>query len=122
MAHLVDSVADFKAAVIKMGLGDKYEAMVAKGWDTFANYAFAAAHTLGNADEAIFIKDVFIPILGTEERLRPAMRRPYFTAHTYVTADMKAQVEKTGDDVPRKMSVEERESRRSRVTPDLNRP
>ena len=119
MAHLVDSVADFKAAVIKMGLGDQYDAMVAKGWDTFANYAFASAHTPGNADETVFIKDVFVPILGTEERLRPALRRLYFTAHTYVTADMKAQVEKTGDDAPRKMSVEEREARRARVTPEL---
>ena len=51
---------------------------------------------------------MFVPILGAEERLRPAMRRLYFIAHTYVTADMKAQVDKTGDDAPRKRSVEER--------------
>ena len=89
MANLVDSQADFKAAVVKMGLGPVYAKFEEKNWLTFANFAFASSAQPGAQDETQFMKDVITPLLGEAEALRPAVRRLYWTAHTYVTADMK---------------------------------
>ena len=119
MANLVDSEADFKAGVTKVGLGAYYQKMTELGLTTYANFAFSSAYQPGSPDESVFVKDVVVPILADNVALRPALRRLYFEAHTYVTADMRNRVEKTDEDKPRKMSVQEREARRQRVVPKL---
>ena len=91
-----------------------------KNWHTFANFAFASSAQPGASDETQCMKGVVTPLLGEAEALRLAVRRLYWTAHTYVTADMKVTIERTGDEAPRKMSVEEREARRSKVVPHLH--
>ena len=95
MANLIDSKADFRAGVNKVGLSEYWEKFEQRNWTTYANFAFASAYTPGAANEEGFIKDVVKVIVGENVQMHPAIRRLYFEAHTFVNADMRNRVERT---------------------------
>ena len=103
MAGFVDSVADVRAGVVKCGLEAKYDIFVERKWDTYAKFAFASSFQPGSPDETPFLKQVVKAITGDEktdsEWVSP-LRRLYFEAHTYCTADLRAKVERTDEDKP----------------------
>ena len=66
------------------------------------------------------MENVVTNIVDTDATRVQSARKLHLEAHTFMTADLKIRVERAGDDKPRKMSVEEREARRTRVTPSLD--
>ena len=82
----------------------------AKGFRTFADFAFSSRFTPAMTDDTPFVE--VVNDFGVEARQRmPAFRRLIFECHTYVAADMQARTTRTDDDPPRKMPQAERVQR-----------
>eukprot|EP00971_Amphidinium_carterae_P204835 4065167-Amphidinium_carterae.1 len=106
----IDSVIVFKKRVADLSLGDEvYEAMVAKGWDTRAAFAFSAAYLPG-AQGAQEVEDrILKPLLGSADHPKASrLRRLFFESYTLTIGDMRSAVERKSEDEPRRMNNTER--------------
>eukprot|EP00973_Karenia_brevis_P059786 8322169-Karenia_brevis.AAC.1 len=91
----LDSTPVLMAKMRDLKLNGYVDLFIAHGWDTAANFAFAANYIPGSADEGPFINEVVVPILGSENHpLKPALRRLFFDCYTMLAAD--AQRRATG--------------------------
>ena len=119
MAAALDSPALFRERMSNLGITpEQQENFEQRGWNTFGEFAFSTAYQPGGGDENVFVRDVLVPILGADSadhRQVPAVRRLFFESFTMVAADMKARVERTDEDQPRKLPALEVEVRRRRL-------
>ena len=109
----LDSKAFFESRVRSLGLGDILEEFVKLGWSTLSQFAFAANHAPGRADETAFVNDVIIPLLGNEKDPRKAIvRRLFFESYSLMAADMARRAERPSDEArPVKLPLVERHER-----------
>ena len=115
MAAHIESEATFEARVRELGLGDVWEAMKAKGLNTYAQFAFGANFTPGQADESQLLSKIIVPLVGTNESRYASVVRLFFEAFTLMSANMKQMIERADDSAPKKLSIAEHEARRERV-------
>eukprot|EP00973_Karenia_brevis_P057187 7955903-Karenia_brevis.AAC.1 len=74
--------------VKELGLPEHSKALEAKGWNTMGMFAFSANYIPGGADDAPFIEEVVVPILGhAEHQHKAAFRRLFFDSYATVAAD-----------------------------------
>ena len=107
---LLDSTAAFAQRLVELGLGHLGAEFQAKGFRTFADFAFSSRFTPAMTDDTPFVE--VVNDFGVQARARmPAFRRLIFECHTYVAADMQARTTRTDDDPPRKMPQAERVQR-----------
>ena len=110
----IDSAAVFRSRALSFGLlASDVDALNAKGWSSMSSFAFSTSSIPGqSADDVVFRRDVVVPILGTENHVRSSLlRRLHFEAYTLTASDLRTRVESRGDDGPRRMPREERQSR-----------
>lgn len=78
-------------------------------------FAFASSYCPGSGDDRIFIAEVLTPIWGEwdlADEKKPLVRRLFFfEAYTFVASDMRARVDRTDADPPKRMPKAELESR-----------
>lgn len=110
---VVDSEAVFASRCAKVGLSSEaVAALKAKGWGTYANFAFSTAVIPGQGDDSIFVRDVITVILGSADHASgAALRRLHFESYTLTAAELKRQTETNEGDVPRKLPPAEIASR-----------
>ena len=109
----IESNAVFRGRGVSMGLPSAdLDIMQAKGWTTYATFAFASSYIPGQGDDAQFRTDVVEAVTGSPSHPKAAvLRRLYFESYTLTAADLKARVERTGDEPPRKIPAPERAAR-----------
>ena len=98
-----------------MGISSLQEKFSEKGWDTMGTYAFASGYIPGVTDDSKLVEDVFEKIFDSPEdrpKMRPPVRRLFFEAFTLSAAEMKRRVERSDEDMPRKVPNIEREARK----------
>ena len=117
----LDSKAFFESRVRSLGLGDILEEFVKLGWSTLSQFAFAANHAPGRADETAFVNDVIIPLLGNEKDPRKAIvRRLFFESYSLMAADMARRAERPGDEArPVKLPLVKRHERLVQLEAEL---
>ena len=115
-ASMMDSGPVFKEWAFAIGINEDEMAVMEKmQWATFAKIAFACGYQPGNSDESLFIKFA-AKITGSgaeeppEERV-PIIRRLFYEAYTMASSDMRARVERRGDEAPRTLALAERRVR-----------
>ena len=113
---MLDSKAVFKARALNIGLREsELEVMKAKNWDSYGSLAFASSFQPGQVDETPLLKAA-ATICGVgaadppDDRL-PIIRRLFFEAFTFASADLRSRVESREDDAPRKLARPERTQR-----------
>ena len=109
----VDSEAVFLSRCLLMGLSlADFNALKAKGWNTFAQFGFASSYIPGQTDDSKFVTDVIEAILGQADHPKSStLRRLYFESYTLTASDLRSKLERTGDDPPKKMPAPERNQR-----------
>ena len=124
----VDSKAVFAQRLLDLGIGSLGTKFRKFGWDKFGCFAFAVPSTGGGAtDDQQFRKDVICRLCESGEDDSPpqsaAIRRLWFEAHVVAVGELRRRVDRTDEDVPRRISQPERESRknalRQRLQPGL---
>ena len=79
------------------------------GFDTYANLAFSSSFQPGASDETPFVRGVLEKVLGNADHQKaPALRRLFYEAYTLVAAELKKRVDRTDDDRPKVMPLQER--------------
>ena len=119
MAYIVDSKPTFDERVKTIGLGDFLDKIHEAGFYTLGDFAYSCSRVPGSGDDDKFISEVAVPILGDVKAKIPALRRLWFEAYTAAAAELRARVDRTDEDKPRKMSLPERAARRERIKPKL---
>ena len=101
----IDSVPLFESRCLAAGLTDDHVAkMVALGWSTFGDFAFASAYTPGMADDQAFVDDIVVPVLGdAKSPLKSKLRRILAEAFTIAAADQRRSVERPKEGEPARM-------------------
>jgi hypothetical protein len=115
MAGLLDSSVAFEQKVASVGLADKWDIFKAKGWVTYATFAFSASYVPGSPDDSAFVAGVIKVVLDDTDNRGPALRRLFFEAYTLFVGDLKSRMDRTDADPPRRLVVPEREARRQRL-------
>ena len=114
MAATLESEAAFRARGRSIGLNDtELDSLRALGWGTFAALSFSCNYTPGAVDDAAFVlmaRQVFNIDPPPPDRM-PALRRMFYEAFTMTAADLRARLDRTSEDVPRRMAAPEREAR-----------
>jgi hypothetical protein len=114
----MDSEALFKARMDALNLPAAVQAaMVRLGYDTHAAYAYSSSYVPGQSDEAPF-KAVLQALLGDGYATAPEaprLRRLFFESHTMAVMELRKKVERTDDDAPTRLPVEERSVRLARM-------
>lgn len=107
------SAAAFRARALELGLTEEHiDRLVARGFSTFGELAFSSSYTPGHASDAPFVAAVIIPVLGDAEHVKQAaLRRLFYEAYSFVSAEMRSKVERTDSDAPKRLPVPERASR-----------
>lgn len=87
-------------------------AMLAKGWNTLAAYAYACGYVpgSGNSDD-LFTAGVLVKIVGDQHDASadsPRLRRLFFESHTLAIQDLRRRSERTETDPIIKLPMEER--------------
>ena len=106
----LESAALFKKKISQFGLNDYQDQFPALGWTSMAEFAFSANFQPGCSDEAPFLNEVVIPVLGDANHpKKAALRRLFFEAFTTMAADAQHRASQTDDDTKiRKLPKEER--------------
>ena len=107
----LDSTAVFSARLIALGLGDLTNDMAIVGYNTLANFAFAANYTPNAPDDSAFQAEVIIPLLGEDRARIPALRRLHFEANVMFSAEMHQRTVRGEDAAPRRLAPAERAAR-----------
>ena len=124
MAALIESAAVFSARAKSMGITEPVlNAMIGKGWNTMATFAFSCHYIPGVGTDDSFKTEILAALLGPDgdprRTMAPGLRRLFFEAYTLVAAELRTKVEKGTDDVPRKLPLPERLARRTKIVNDL---
>jgi len=108
-----DSKAVFITRCKAVGLSDtEISAMETAGFDTYANLAFSPSFQPGASDESPFVKAVLEKVLGAADHPKaPALRRLFYESYTLVAAELKKKVDRTDEDKPKVMPLQERSTR-----------
>lgn len=108
-----DSSAVFFSRCKAVGLEDgEIDSMKTAGFTTYANFAFSSSFQPGAVDETPFVEGVLNKVLGTADHAKaPALRRLFYESYTLVAAELKKRVDRTDDDKPKVMPLQERASR-----------
>ena len=106
----IESAAVFRSRAKAMDLLDvDVDAMAARGWRTFATFAFASSYVPGQGPDEAFRREVVEVVLGAQDHVRaPSLRRLYYESYTLVASDMRNRVERSGDEPARKIPAVER--------------
>ena len=110
----IDSAAVFRSRALSFGLlPADVDSLATHGWSTMASFAFSTSSIPGqSADDVVFRRDVVERVLGDPAHVRASLlRRLHFEAYTLTASDLRGRVERTGEDAPRRMPREERNSR-----------
>ena len=112
----IDSAAVFAERVAALGLSAHEERFRAAGWSTYAELAFSTSYIPGQPDDEKFLEQIVERGLGAREHADlAAIRRLFFEAYSLASADLKRKVEGSSEDLPRKVTVAERQERRVTV-------
>ena len=118
-AHL-DSEAHFEARVNQLGLQPQLEKLKKLGFRTFGRFAHSSTFVPGVSDGAILEKDLIVKVLGTRDHPEACqLQRLFYEAYTLISVDLRRQVDRTDEDLPRRLPVAERESRRRELSSKL---
>eukprot|EP00971_Amphidinium_carterae_P328682 6460678-Amphidinium_carterae.1 len=90
--------------------------MAAKGWTTFATFAFSSKYQPGQNEDTAFVKTVLEPVLGQEMAVHaPKLRRLLFEAYTACAAEMKVRMGRGKAEEPTAMPMSERNARTQKL-------
>jgi hypothetical protein len=121
----LDSAAVFEARALDIGLSEaELKVLHTKGWDTFGRLAFSCGFVPGGSDETPLLRLAsIITECGAQQpddsRLA-IIRRLFFESYTLAAADLKNRIERTDDDLPRRLANPERFRRHSDQVQRLN--
>jgi hypothetical protein len=114
MASIVDSEASFVTRAKAIGFPDNLiQKLLDAGINSAAKLAFSCNYTPQSGDDKPLEDMITAANGGVAITLgqMSCLRRMFFEAHTLVMADLKTQVEKTDDQMPRKIPAPERNAR-----------
>ena len=111
---LLDSVAVFKSRVTEIGLASCWPKFEEKMWDTHASFAFCVSRPPGQTEDDEFHNKVVEPIAGPGSNLSSRLRRLHYESFSFWGAEQKRKVERTGDEAPIVLPLEERLARRAK--------
>ena len=115
-AMSIDSKPVFSERLASLGLRDLQAKFTEKGWDTYANFAFASGYVPGHSAEELYVRDILIPLLGDADHVkRSALRRFHFESYSLGASDLRRQIERGDDSAPRKIPNVEREDRKIKL-------
>ena len=82
---------------------------------TFGKFAFSCAHQPGGNDETPLTEMVKV-VIGRDPAVAELalFRRLFFESHTLALSDMRSRIERTDEDVPKRLPPPERQARRAR--------
>lgn len=105
----VDSQSVFKARCNEIKLSETaYEALKAKGWDTFGSYAFSVSTNPGQITDSDFDTKVATPLIGdTSSSDAALLRRLLFESYTLTATELKRKADNSEADGPKKLPVQE---------------
>ena len=119
MATLTESTAVFEAKLKDLGLEAYKDEMGRRGWTTLSTFAFASSWAPGSGDDAAFITQVVMPILGRADHPDlPKIRKLYHEAYTVVAAELRQRLEGTQEadgSKTRKLPPVERKTRWAQI-------
>ena len=109
-----DSTAEFKAAMVDVGLGDLFDQFSDKGIDSFSCLAYMSSYQPGG-DPKVFDEEVLKVLLGDpKDKHAPRLRRLYSDAVAMAAHRMRRRMTATSDDPPQKLGNAERDERMQR--------
>ena len=114
---VLNSAPVFEAKAKQIGFSlEEIQRFQAKGWNTYAKFAFSCAYQVGNANEAPLIEVAkhICNVSGEQEVPSDRMtliRWLFFESYTMAAAHMKKTVESTADAPPRHLTGPERSQR-----------
>ena len=112
----LDSAAAFQCRLKDLGLDGYSAAFAAKGWDTFGTFGFSTGYMPGSGGDDKLMDGVIRPLLGDQHHpLAAQVRRLFFESYTLAAADMRRRIERVDGDPPKRLPIEEREARRTRL-------
>ena len=117
----LESQATFEARAAKIGVPLPFiDELTAAGLSTFGAWAFCCTCDPNSSDDTP-LKDAVEAMLERPITLQEMLfcRRLFFESRTYSVADMRARVERTGDDKPKSLSLAERLARIQKQQTDL---
>jgi hypothetical protein len=116
----LDSKSSFAARASAIGISDGvFRLLEGANIDTFGKFAFVCSYQPGTSDETPFlemIKKVLSRDPTVEEQ--SLLRRLYFESHTLALSDMKSRIERTDEDIPKRLPAPERQARRQKQLQD----
>jgi hypothetical protein len=115
----LDSTAVFKARVVEIGLGACWPKFEEKLWDSHGSFAFCVSRPPGQTEDDEFNRQVVEPIAGAGSNLASRLRRLHFESFSFWGAEAKRRVERTGDEAPVVLPLEERLARRAKCQLDI---
>ena len=106
----LESKAYFSARLAKLGLADELETFAELGWTTLAEFGFASNYRPMGLDDAPFINEVIVPLLGDPGHKKKAIvRRLYFEAFSMAAADVNRRATiPDEDDKPKRLPMVEK--------------
>ena len=123
MAASLDSAAVFAARAVAIGITPGgFEKLVAAGFNTMNKFAFSSTYAPGSADDKP-LRDLLVEVLGEAPPLGQlaAYRRLFFEAYTLAASDLRARVERTDEQGPRRIAPPERAARHEALQTRLSR-
>ena len=108
----------FFARVVELGLEDCIPTLKAKGWSTYARFAFGSEYNPQMSDPNILTKSLLEPAAGEKPDLVPMLRMLWWESWGIATADMKRIAE--GGGTARKLGAPELKTRRDETLAKLN--
>ena len=110
---LTDSVANFQASALKLGLDPTVLKLVTDGGvDTIAKYAFVSSFVPGGSDERPFV-DALKALLKRDPTVGElaVLRRLHVECYSLTAAELKQQVERTADAPAKQLAAPDRADR-----------
>ena len=110
---LTDSVANFQASALKLGLDPAVLKLVTDGGvDTIAKYAFVSSFVPGGSDERPFV-DALKALLKRDPTVGElaVLRRLHVECYSLTAAELKQQVERTADAPAKQLAAPDRADR-----------
>jgi len=92
-------------------------AILAKGWNTLATFAYSCSYVPGQSSDDSFVKEVLEKVIVAHESSpdSPKLRRLFFESHTLAIQDLRRRSERTESDPVLKLPIEERNVRMTRL-------
>ena len=115
----VNSAAYFSARIISLELTPFAQQFHDLGSRPFGRLAFSTSYIPGISDGALLDKGLMIKVMGRADHHDACQLRLFFDAYTLVSVDLRRQVERSEDDLPRRLPVAERGSRRATLAAKL---